>query len=137
MASLVMNAVTINTRAGAAAAAAGRGRLGPTKTLNLNPITKSNRRDVRPQRRAGGRLVAAAAVDGKGDVAAEEGDADTTALAAAAAVVAEVVDSDGDFDADEYKAVVKLLVTFLEPDWVNPWQTKTAQRSTGGGCYSC
>ena len=40
-------------------------------------------------------------------------------------------DDDLPFDLDEYKAVVKLLVTFLEPDWVNPWQTKTAQRSTG------
>jgi len=38
-----------------------------------------------------------------------------------------------DFDSFEYKAVVKLLVTSLEPDWVNPWQTKTAQRSTGSG----
>ena len=42
-------------------------------------------------------------------------------------------DDDLPFDLDEYKAVVKLLVTFLEPDWVNPWQTKTAQRSTGSG----
>ena len=42
-------------------------------------------------------------------------------------------DDDIPFDIDEYKAVVKLLVTFLEPDWVNPWQTKTAQRSTGSG----
>ena len=40
---------------------------------------------------------------------------------------------DTPFDVDEYRAVVKLLVTFLEPDWVNPWQTKTAQRSTGSG----
>ena len=24
-----------------------------------------------------------------------------------------------------YREVVKLLVTFLEPDWVNPWQGPT------------
>ena len=43
-------------------------------------------------------------------------------------------DDDLPFDLDEYKAVVKLLVTFQEPDWVNPWSNKTAQRSTGSGC---
>ena len=25
-------------------------------------------------------------------------------------------------------------MTFQEPDWVNPWSNKTAQRSTGSGC---
>ena len=34
-------------------------------------------------------------------------------------------DDDLPFDLDEYKAVVKLLVTFQEPDWVNPWSNKT------------
>ena len=30
-------------------------------------------------------------------------------------------------------AVVKLHVTSMSPDWRNPWQTKTASRSTGSG----
>ena len=49
------------------------------------------------------------------------------------APAAPIDEDDLPFDLDEYKAVVKLLVTFMEPDWVNPWQTKTAQRSTGSG----
>ena len=35
----------------------------------------------------------------------------------------------------EIKAVVKLHCTSLDPDWVNPWQTRTAQRSTGSGVF--
>lgn len=79
-------------------------------------------------RLASSAVDAVAGVDDEGD---DEEGGDSTALAdaAAAAAVAEVED----FDVDEYRAVVKLLVTFLEPDWVNPWQTKTAQRSTGSG----
>ena len=80
-------------------------------------------------------IDAVVGVDGSGDDEDDvdvivEGGAVATTTAAAAGVVPVEVD---DFDADEYKAVVKLLVTFLEPDWVNPWQTKTAQRSTGSG----
>ena len=35
--------------------------------------------------------------------------------------------------ASRLSAVVKLHVTSMCPDWRNPWQTKTASRSTGSG----
>ena len=47
--------------------------------------------------------------------------------------VPEVPEDEVPFDLEEYGAVVKLLTTYLDQDWVNPWQTKTAQRSTGSG----
>ena len=41
-------------------------------------------------------------------------------------------DDDLPFDLDEYKAV-KLLVTFQEPDWVNPWSNKTRRGARAAG----
>ena len=32
-----------------------------------------------------------------------------------------------------YKAAVKILVTEQSPDWINPWQTRTAHRRMGSG----
>ena len=32
-----------------------------------------------------------------------------------------------------YRAVVKLHVTAQKPDWLNPWQKRTAERSIGSG----
>ena len=100
-----------------------------------------HRRCLRPGRaaawpirvRRGGACVRAAAVDLV--VEGEDEDRfDGEEVETAAALNANVTNVlDEDFNLDEYKAVVKLLVTYLEPDWVNPWQTKTAQRSTGSG----
>jgi hypothetical protein len=32
-----------------------------------------------------------------------------------------------------YNAAVKILVTEQSPDWINPWQTRTAHRRMGSG----
>jgi len=56
------------------------------------------------------------------------------AEAGATASEAEEAEAEED-EAEEasYTAVVKLLTTYLEPDYLNPWQTKTSQRSVGSG----
>jgi len=36
-----------------------------------------------------------------------------------------------------YRAAVKILVTEQSPDWINPWQTRTAHRRTGSGVLIC
>ena len=77
-------------------------------------------------------LASRAAVDVV-DVAEDAEDAEDGTEGDAAASSASIDDDDLPFDLEQYNAVVKLLVTFMEPDWVNPWQTKTAQRSTGSG----
>eukprot|EP00240_Pyramimonas_obovata_P002994 CAMPEP_0118926744 /NCGR_PEP_ID=MMETSP1169-20130426/4365_1 /TAXON_ID=36882 /ORGANISM="Pyramimonas obovata, Strain CCMP722" /LENGTH=624 /DNA_ID=CAMNT_0006868361 /DNA_START=264 /DNA_END=2138 /DNA_ORIENTATION=- len=53
------------------------------------------------------------------------------------------VDADGEESTDEieflpdvlagYNAAVKILVTEQSPDWINPWQTRTAHRRMGSG----
>jgi S1-C subfamily serine protease len=58
-----------------------------------------------------------------------------TATAAAVAVEEELLGVEEENGGVDAKAVVKLHCTSLDPDWVNPWQSRTAQRSTGSGVF--
>ncbi|KAK3271348.1 hypothetical protein CYMTET_20295, partial [Cymbomonas tetramitiformis] len=49
-----------------------------------------------------------------------------------------VLNGSGTFDSLEgYGAVVKILATEQAPDWINPWQTRTARRRSGSGVLIC